>query len=144
MSLGIPLAATESTHHSVGHLRQNALLLGIASGFLVVAFVFARTQFEPSDLFWLVSVLVQVLFGFLLLRLLGISSDSPDLRILASVVLGVFTYSFSYQVLLLVLSPGATWVLSNGVMVVVVTSSVLRRRGLRDRRSLGDLFPSCA
>ena len=144
MSLGIPLAATESTHHSVGHLRQNALLLGIASGFLVVTFVFARTQFEPSDLIWLVSVLVQVLFGFRLLRLLGISSDSPDLRILASVVLGVFTYSFSYQVLLLVLSPGATWVLSNGVMVVVVTSSVLRRRGLRDRRSLGDLFPSCA
>jgi len=112
--------------------RRGFGLLGVSIGFLVIALVLAKTQFEFSDLIWLVSFVCQLLFGYQVVRFFGAASDSPELRILAAAVLAIFFYSFSYQVLLLALSPNLTWVVCHVAMVAVILAIERQRQGLRD------------
>ncbi len=122
--------------------RHGFDLLGVSIGFLVLALVLAKTQFEFSDLIWLVSFVCQLLFGYQAVRFFGVASDSPELRILAAVVLAIFTYSFSYQVLLLALSPNLTWVVCHVAMVAVILTFERQRHSLRDAPLISKQYDS--
>lgn len=122
--------------------RHGFDLLGVSIGFLVIALVLAKTQFEFSDLIWLVSFVCQLLFGYQVVRFFGVASDSPELRILAAVVLAIFIYSFSYQVLLLALSPNLTWVVCHVAMVAVILAFERQRQSLRDAPLISKQYDS--